>query len=134
LPITLFALFLKHVTLRRFKRIARKAIRSLPELFQPHLKRIDFRVKRRASRRLRRELELDEDDDLFGLYEGTPLTDMGHDDAPELPPRITLFWEPLLESCEDDAELEREIQITILHEIGHFFGLEEDDLERLGYG
>jgi len=63
-----------------------------------------------------------------------PLTEASRDDEPDVPPRITLFYEPLIADCETDEALRREIQITILHEIGHFFGLDEDDLERLGYG
>ncbi len=78
------------------------------------------------------EDEHPEDPDLFGLYEGIPLPDRG-DMAGELPDRITIFRIPLEEEFADPLELEREIRITVLHEIGHYFGLDEDRLAELGY-
>ena len=78
------------------------------------------------------EEEHPEDPDLFGLYEGIPLPDRG-DMAGELPDRITIFRIPLEEEFADPVELEREIRITVLHEIGHYFGLDEDRLAELGY-
>ena len=73
-----------------------------------------------------------EDPDLFGLYEGTPLPERG-DVAGSLPDRITIYRRPLEEEFEDPAELEEEIRITVLHELGHHFGLDEDRLSELGY-
>ena len=78
------------------------------------------------------EEEHPDDPDLFGLYEGIPLPDRG-DMAGELPDRITIFRIPLEEEFADPVELEREIRITVLHEIGHYFGLDEDRLAELGY-
>lgn len=78
------------------------------------------------------EDEHPEDPDLFGLYEGIPLPERG-DMAGELPDRITIFRLPLEEEFEDPAELEREIRITVLHELGHYFGLDEERLADLGY-
>lgn len=78
------------------------------------------------------EDEHPEDPDLFGLYEGIPLPERG-DMAGELPDRITVFRIPLEEEFPDPADLEREIRITVLHEIGHYFGLDEDRLTQLGY-
>jgi predicted Zn-dependent protease with MMP-like domain len=78
------------------------------------------------------EDEHPDDPDLFGLYEGIPLPERG-DMAGELPDRITIFRIPLEEEFPDPADLEREIRITVLHEIGHYFGLDEDRLGELGY-
>jgi len=78
------------------------------------------------------EDEHPDDPDLFGLYEGIPLPERG-DMAGELPDRITVFRIPLEEEFPDPADLEREIRITVLHEIGHYFGLDEDRLTQLGY-
>ena len=78
------------------------------------------------------EDEHPDDPDLFGLYEGIPLPERG-DMAGELPDRITIFRIPLEEEFRDPADLEREIRITVLHEIGHYFGLDEDRLTQLGY-
>jgi predicted Zn-dependent protease with MMP-like domain len=72
------------------------------------------------------------DPDLFGLYEGTPLPERG-DMAGALPDRITIYRLPLEDEFEDPEELEREIRITVLHELGHYFGLDENRLAELGY-
>ncbi len=79
---------------------------------------------------------LDDDDDegdLLGLYEGTPLPERYIDQEPLLPDRITLFRIPLMEMCRGIKELRREIRLTIIHELGHFFGFSEEDLEGWGY-
>ena len=69
--------------------------------------------------------EQDPDDpDLFGLWESHEF----------MPDKITIFRRPLVESFPDPAELEREIRITVLHELAHYFGIEEDRLDELGYG
>jgi predicted Zn-dependent protease with MMP-like domain len=78
------------------------------------------------------EDENPDDPDLFGLYEGIPLPERG-DDAGSLPDRIAIYRRPLEEEFPDPADLEREIRITVLHELGHYFGLDEDRLEELGY-
>ena len=73
-----------------------------------------------------------DDPDLLGLYEGVPLPERG-DDAGSLPDTITIYRLPLEEEFPDPQELQREIRITVLHEIGHYFGLDEDRLAELGY-
>ena len=70
------------------------------------------------------EDEHPEDPDLFGLFEGG---------GEYMPNKITIYRVPLEETFEDPDELEREIQVTVLHELGHYFGLEEDRLDELGY-
>ncbi|MGZ4334910.1 MAG: metallopeptidase family protein [Gaiellaceae bacterium] len=64
-----------------------------------------------------------DDPDLFGLWESHPY----------LPDKITIFRRPLVESFPDPQELEREIRITVLHELAHYFGIDEDRLDELGY-
>jgi predicted Zn-dependent protease with MMP-like domain len=78
------------------------------------------------------EDENPDDPDLFGLYEGVPLPERG-DDVGSLPDRIAIYRKPLEEEFADPRELEREIRITVLHELGHYFGLDEDRLAELGY-
>jgi len=78
------------------------------------------------------EDEHPDDPDLYGLYEGIPLPERG-DMAGTLPDRITIFRLPLEEEFDDPQELEREIRVTVLHELGHYFGLDEDRLAELGY-
>jgi predicted Zn-dependent protease with MMP-like domain len=79
------------------------------------------------------EDENPEDPDLLGLYHGVPLTERG--DVAGMPPdTISIYRIPLEESFPDPDELRDEIRITVLHELAHYFGIDEDRLEELGYG
>ena len=72
--------------------------------------------------------------DLLGLYEGVALTDRGQYGFGELPDRIILYREPLLAAAEGDLdELQKQIHITLVHEIAHFYGIDDDELHRLGW-
>jgi predicted Zn-dependent protease with MMP-like domain len=78
------------------------------------------------------EDENPEDPDLFGLYHGVPLPERG-DMAGQLPDKISIYRIPLEESFADPDELREEIRITVLHELGHCFGLDEERIAELGY-
>lgn len=106
----------------RFEDHVRAALDSLPPHIAAALKNVAVVV----------EDENHEDPDLFGLYEGVPLPERG-DMAGSLPDRIAIYRVPLQEEFPDPAELEEEIRITVLHELGHYFGLDEDRLAELGY-
>jgi len=73
-----------------------------------------------------------EDPDLFGLYHGVPLPERG-DMSGMLPDTISIYRVPLEESFSDPEELREEIRITVLHELAHYFGLDEDRIAELGY-
>ncbi len=121
------------MTKDEFRRVALRALKRLPEEFRPYVEDCLLVIRRRPSPKLLREMEIPEDEGLYGLYEGTALTEHRYDEIAELPPRIILFYEPLLEDCETEDELVHEIQVTVLHELGHHFGLDEDRLTELGY-
>jgi predicted Zn-dependent protease with MMP-like domain len=106
----------------RFEQRVERAIASLPPELREAVQNVDISV----------EDELPEDPDCFGLYEGVPLPERG-DWAGAMPDRIRIFRLPLVESFPDPDELEREIRITVLHELAHYFGIDEDRLEDLGY-
>ena len=74
-----------------------------------------------------------DDRDLLGLYDGVDLTRRDSSYAGVLPDRITLFRGPLLRLCETRDQLRREIEITVVHEVGHHFGIDDDRLHELGY-
>ena len=78
------------------------------------------------------EDENPDDPDLLGLYHGVPLPERG-DMAGTLPDKISIYRIPLEESFPDPNELREEIRITVLHELGHYFGLDEDRIAELGY-
>ena len=105
-----------------FDEVVARALRSLPPELRAAVRNIEIAVE---------EVHPD-DPDLFGLYEGVPLPERG-DWAGAMPDRIRIFRRPLVESFPDPRELEDEIRITVLHELGHYFGLDEDELDNLGY-
>src|SRR3954469_22052178 len=72
--------------------------------------------------------------DLLGLYEGTPLTERGEWYAGVLPDRITIYRGPTLRMCESREEAVEETEVTVVHEIAHHFGIDDDRLHALGYG
>jgi predicted Zn-dependent protease with MMP-like domain len=110
------------VTREEFEEHVRAALDSLPAGLAGALENIAVVV----------EEENPEDPDLFGLYHGVPLTERGFE-APTQPDTISIYRRPLVEEFPDMGELREEIRITVLHELGHYFGLEEDRLDELGY-
>jgi predicted Zn-dependent protease with MMP-like domain len=105
-----------------FDDVVRSALDTLPPHIAEALRNVAVVV----------EDENPEDPDLYGLFDGIPLTDGGP--APgELPNRIAVYRLPLEADFPDEDELRDEIRITVLHELGHYFGLDEDRLSELGY-
>jgi predicted Zn-dependent protease with MMP-like domain len=72
--------------------------------------------------------------DLLGLYEGTPLTERDSGYTMVLPDRVTIFRRGVLAICETEEQVVEEVRITVVHEIAHHFGIDDDRLEELGYG
>ena len=107
----------------RFEDRVARVIAALPADLRDAIRNVEITV----------EDEDPDDPDLFGLYEGVPLTERG-DWAGSLPDRIRIFRLPLVESFPDPADLEEEIRVTVLHELAHYFGIDEDRLDELGYG
>lgn len=103
---------------RRFERLVARALTSLPEEFQSRLENVAVLI----------ENEPPEDmPDTMGLYEGIPLVDRSLEDT-LLPDQITIFKGPIERACRCEKEVEDEVRITVLHEVGHFFGLDEAQL------
>ena len=75
----------------------------------------------------------DDDPDLLGLYDGTPLTERDSTYAGVLPDRITIFRNPTLDMCDAEEDVVREVNITVVHEIAHHFGIDDERLHELGY-
>jgi predicted Zn-dependent protease with MMP-like domain len=111
-----------------------KVIDRMPRRFREQLRNVEFVVEKRPSPELLRAEGLDpRHDTLYGIYQGVPLPDRSHLDPPLLPDKITIFAEPLLEDFPDPDELREEIRLTVLHEIAHYFGMDEDQIDELGY-
>ncbi|MBU0638548.1 MAG: metallopeptidase family protein [Planctomycetes bacterium] len=114
-----------------FDRAVEEALAAVPGEFRPYLDNIVIEVRARPSADLLDEYDVP--DDILGLYVGVPLEDQSVQHSGQLPDRILVFRAALCEMCATWDELVEEIRITVLHEIGHHFGLDEDRLERLGY-
>lgn len=114
-----------------FDRLVHRAIAGLPEHFRKWLENVVIAVQDEPSAELLEELEADE---LLGVYLGVPLTERHPDDLYQLPDQILLFRGPLVRACETLEELEEEVRVTVVHEVAHFFGLDEDEIEAAGYG
>ena len=116
------------------KREAVLALESLPAEIRSQLHNLVVVVEDRPTRSQLRGLGLDPGTEtLYGLYEGTPLSERSSFDLPSFPDKITLFAGSLVEDFEDPEELREQVRITALHEIAHHFGMEEDELDELGY-
>jgi predicted Zn-dependent protease with MMP-like domain len=74
-----------------------------------------------------------DDPHLLGLYDGVPLTERDGAYVMAVPDRITIFRNPTLEMCESEDEIVEEVRITVVHEIAHHFGIDDDRLHELGY-
>ncbi len=122
------------MTESRFHQIVGEALDALPESFRAAMENIAIVVEEWPDDDTLARMEVDSKFDLLGLYHGTPLPEREHEDgAMILPDIITLYRRPLEHACRTESELRREIRITVLHEIGHYFGLDEERLAELGY-
>ncbi len=122
-----------HVSDRAFRRLVDEALAMVPGEFRPFLEGVPVVIEAWAPDELLDDLDIPEDDTLYGLYSGRALTE-GPAEPGDLPPRITIYRGPLLEDCADEQELREEIATTVIHEIAHHFGIDEDRLEELGWG
>lgn len=112
-----------------FEKLVSAALDAIPHRFAELLDNVAVQVEDEPDDETLRELDLDPRiDTLFGLYTGVPLELRG-DGYSALPDVIMLYRQPLLEACESRSELVREVQLTLLHEIGHHLGLDEEDMD-----
>jgi predicted Zn-dependent protease with MMP-like domain len=111
-----------------------RVLDQLPRRFRERLRNVEFVVEERPSVELLRAEGLDpRHDTLYGIYQGVPLPDRSALDPPLLPDKITIFAEPLQEDFPEPEQLREEIRLTVLHEIAHYFGMDEDEIDELGY-
>ena len=108
-----------------------RALAGIPAPFREALAEVAIVIDDEPTPQQRRENDLVGDDMLYGLYEGVPRTEYGADWS-GVPNRITLFRLPLEEDFADPAELANEVRITVIHELAHHLGIEDDRLDELG--
>ena len=106
----------------------------LPRAFRRRIENVAIVIEKRPRKEQLIAMGLDpRRQTLFGLYEGTPLTKRSATYPPILPDKITIFSEPLRLSFPQPEELREQLRVTLLHEIAHYFGMKEADIEKLGY-
>jgi predicted Zn-dependent protease with MMP-like domain len=125
-----------HVSKTEFSRLVELALADLPPQFAEFLEEVPVQIETRPSRRLLRQLGMEEDELLFGVYQGANLMDRVEVEGrgTPAPNHILLFQEDHELVAENRAQLIEEVRKTVLHEIGHHFGMSEEDLDELGYG
>jgi predicted Zn-dependent protease with MMP-like domain len=121
------------VSKAQFGELVEAAIQELPEEFAEFLEEVPIEVRDQPTDSQLRQAHVREGGLLLGLYVGRPRTQRNVEESGNLPDVIYIFQEPIQIVCNTEAQLIRQVRVTVLHEIGHHFGLNEDDLERLGY-
>jgi predicted Zn-dependent protease with MMP-like domain len=116
-----------------FEKLVRDAIGELPEEFRDRLRNVVIIIEDYPSEELKEQMGLSQHDTLFGLYEGVPLTERGYFEQPLYPDRILIFQGALEDECDSPDELKEEVKTTLVHEVAHFFGIDDEYLEELGY-
>lgn len=114
-----------------FERLVAEALNDIPQHFREAMHNIAIIVEDEPSRELLREMEIEPPDTLFGLYTGTPLPERGASFGNALPDRILLFQGPHEREAEDHEDLIVSIAETLIHEIGHYFGMSEDEIQEI---
>lgn len=114
-----------------FRRLVEESLRSLPSAFRRKLENVEIVVEDWPTPEDLRRAGVEPGGTLLGLYTGVPLLQRGTWYGGVLPDRITLFRRSLQALCQTRRELKRQIQITLMHEIGHHFGLGEEELEEV---
>ncbi len=118
---------------KEFRDLAAERFEELPAGILAYLENLDVVVEEWPSAELLAESGATRPDELLGLYTGVSRLERG-DGLPMLPDKITLFQRPIEAICRSREEVSLEVRKTLLHEVGHYLGMDEAELERLGYG
>ena len=119
------------MTRREFERLVAEAVTLIPARFRREMKNLSLVVEDEPSPELLAEMEIEPPDSLYGLYQGTPLTERPWGYGNALPDRITIYQRPIEEDCDDEDDMRAVIGETLIHEVGHYFGLSEEEIEAI---
>jgi predicted Zn-dependent protease with MMP-like domain len=119
------------MTRQRFTQLVEEALAEIPPRFRREMKNVAVVVEDEPSPELLDEMEIDPDETLFGLYQGTPLPEREWSYGNALPDRISIYQGPIEEACADDEEIRDCIAETVIHEFGHHFGMSEEEIEEI---
>ena len=115
----------------QFERLVEEGLREIPRRFCDEMKNLAIVVEDEPSPEILEDLEIEPPDSLFGLYQGTPLPERSWTHGNTLPDRISLYQRPIEEDSEDHEDVVVCIAETLIHEIGHYFGLSEEEIEEI---
>ena len=116
------------LSLGEFERLVEKAIEQLPTEFQGRLENVVIAVEDEPSDEDYKLTNTPDDEELFGIFRGPMRTEMSFDMLPGLPPQVVVFRGPILRNTRSGGEAVKEIKDTLVHELGHYFGLEDDEM------
>ena len=116
---------------REFEELVIVALKELPKFFKKRMKNIDVVVEERASPELRQQMKLERSSELLGLYQGLPIDRRGFYYGNVLPDKITLFQTPIESICRSREEIEEKVREVVVHEVGHYFGLDDKRIREL---
>ena len=119
------------MTRAEFERLVAEAVDLIPRRFRREMKNLALVVEDAPSADLLEEMEIEPPDSLYGLYHGTPLPERTWGFGNNLPDRITIYQQPIEEDCEDEDEMRKMIGETLIHEVGHYFGMSEEQIEEI---
>jgi predicted Zn-dependent protease with MMP-like domain len=112
----------------RFEQLVEEALQLIPRRFRRAMKNVAVVVEDEPPPELLEEMDIEPPDTLFGLYQGTPLTERGWSYGNTIPDRVTIYQRPIEEACEDEDEIVGTIGETVIHEFGHHFGMSEEEI------
>ena len=119
------------MTRANFERLVAEAVRLIPRRFRREMRNLALVVEDEPGDDLLEEMEIEPPDSLYGLYQGTPLPERSWAFGNALPDRITIFQRPIEEDCDDEDEIRAVIGETLIHEVGHYFGMSEEEIEEI---
>lgn len=122
------------MTHSEFEALVERALRTLPRLFKEKITNVAVVVEDWADDETLRELGIEPPDTLYGLYRGTDLTRRDSSYGNVLPDTIHIYQGPIEEDCEDAEDMADLVRDTVIHEIGHYFGLDDDTMEGIEQG
>jgi len=117
-----------------FRKLVREAIATIPPELRQRVHNVEIVIERRPTARDRKAAGVGPGNLLLGLYHGIPLPARGEYYNLVLPDKISLYQENIEAICETDDEIREQVRKTVLHEIGHYFGIDDDRLHELGMG
>jgi predicted Zn-dependent protease with MMP-like domain len=119
------------MTREEFRALVDEALATIPDRFREAMQNIAIVVEDEPSARVLDDVGIEPPDTLLGLYEGTPLTERQWAHGNVLPDKITLFQDPIEDSSNDREDTVVAIAETLIHEVGHYFGLSEEEIEEI---